>query len=284
MTAPMMTTNCPTDPELLAAFVDGRLNHKERGTVIEHMATCAECRDVVMTASEMAEMSGVGQVVTPKRGWVVPAITLAAAAAIGAVVFLGPVGDQIMRPRRIAALSKATAELEERPTATRPSIAIAYKYKSTFRGREANAEYALYAPAFKLVDAAKKRPTVENLHAAGVALLLLPDPQFRDQAVTRLEQALTKQTGVTDVAQAIAASSDADLLNDLAAAYYESGKQNEAESAIARAWQLKRSPPIAWTRATILQNAQAWKDYLAIDDTSEWAKEARGKLDLYTGN
>ena len=53
MTAPMIMTHCPTDPNLLAAFIDGRLDGEERRTVTEHMATCAECRDALNLRSDV---------------------------------------------------------------------------------------------------------------------------------------------------------------------------------------------------------------------------------------
>lgn len=277
MTAPMTMTNCPTDPNLLAAFADGRLEGDERQRVVEHLSTCPECYDEVEMAQTYAQESG-GEVLTPRRGWLGPAVTLAAAAAIAGAFFLTPIGDRIMRPRRIAALQEATTKLHERPIAGRPSFDIPYKDRTRLRGGgESNADLRVASVAVPLVKAADKHPTVENLQAAGVAWLLMKEPA---EALVSLEKALKVQTGGADVT----ASNNARLLNDLAVAYYESHKYEQAKVAIERAWQLEKSAPIAWTRATILESADGWKDYLAIDSTSQWADDARRSLETYTGN
>ena len=110
-------------------------------------------------------------------------------------------------------------------------------------------------------------------HAAGLGYLMLDKPEYAREAVLRLEEAQTKMT-----------APNPDLLNDLAAAYNETGDEAKAKATIERAWQLKKSPNIAWTRATILYTPQSWKDYLAIDPDSEWAAEARRNLDDQIGN
>ncbi len=82
--------NCPAD-ETLAAFIDGHLTGDARQQVLEHVSTCSECRDVFQTAHEIAEEADhEGKVVPIWRSWLIPAATLAAAAAIAAAVFLGP--------------------------------------------------------------------------------------------------------------------------------------------------------------------------------------------------
>ncbi len=118
--------------------------------------------------------------------------------------------------------------------------------------------------AVRLADIAEKRETAANLHAAGVACLLVDNADFKKVAVEFLEKAVAQTP------------TNPDVLNDLAAAYYET-QDPRAKETIERAWQLKKSPNIAWTRATILYTDQAWKDYLAIDPNSEWSAEVREK-------
>ena len=36
------------DPDLLAAFAEKSLNDRERAHVLQHLADCADCRDVVV--------------------------------------------------------------------------------------------------------------------------------------------------------------------------------------------------------------------------------------------
>jgi hypothetical protein len=57
---------------------------------------------------------------------------------------------------------------------------------------------------------------------------------------------------------------------------------------VKRAWSLKHTPQIAWTRAVVLKSAdskqaiQAWRDYLAIDKDKDqdprWREEAQREL------
>jgi anti-sigma factor RsiW len=50
---------CPSD-ETLAAFIDGRLKGADsRAVVVDHIADCAECRDVVVMADEVRVVEGI---------------------------------------------------------------------------------------------------------------------------------------------------------------------------------------------------------------------------------
>jgi tetratricopeptide (TPR) repeat protein len=261
-----MMMNCPSD-ETLAAFIDDRLDETARAQVIDHLSTCTACRDVVNAFHEL-------DVETPgTRSWAIPAVTLAAAAAIAAALFLGPIGERFRVSRHMRALTAAAARLEERPIAARPSIDVAYKPRSAMRGAdgEASADAQLLESAAAITEIADENPTGVNLQKAGVALLLAN--RFDRDAVRYLEKAQSEQK-----------ESDADLLNDLAAAYYETGNMAKAQSSIERAWASKRSAPIAWTRAVVLNTPQAWRDYLKIDPDSEWAAEARTRLENQIGN
>ena len=70
----------PSD-ETLAAFIDGRLDPEMRRRVVEHMATCPECYDVVLGANEMRSAQSAGSVV-PFRRSRTAVIALAAAALV----------------------------------------------------------------------------------------------------------------------------------------------------------------------------------------------------------
>src|SRR6266513_2318876 len=82
----------PTD-ETLAAYIDGRLDEETRKRVVEHMAECPECFDVVMGGREAAEAAAPpARVIAWPRNAV---IVLAAAAAVAMVVSLTPIRDRI---------------------------------------------------------------------------------------------------------------------------------------------------------------------------------------------
>ena len=51
MTAPMLMTHHPTE-ETLAAYVDDSFEPTNRKEVTEHLASCGECREIVLMATE----------------------------------------------------------------------------------------------------------------------------------------------------------------------------------------------------------------------------------------
>ena len=85
---------------------------------------------------------------------------------------------------------------------------------------------------------------------------------------------------------------DIALLNDYAAALSSRASQlrRDDDAALAatvanRAWSLQHSPETAWNRAVSIESLRgtagaesAWRDYLALDSTSDWAREARTHL------
>src|SRR2546423_11082276 len=92
----------PTD-ETLAAYIDGQLDEETRKRVVEHMAECPECFDVVMGGREVAGAEEPrGRVVNwPRQA----AISLAAAAVVAMAVFLTPIRERIWPRDDIRALA-----------------------------------------------------------------------------------------------------------------------------------------------------------------------------------
>ena len=134
------------------------------------------------------------------------------------------------------------------------------------------------------------RRTAANLHASGVANLLLGKG---DVAIDTLREALLSETGQRTVAAAIAESDDVPLLNDLSAALSNRAIATrrpipdavEAVRCADRAWRIGRTPEAAWNRAIAIEALNgraramtAWHDYLAIDAASPWAAEARKRI------
>ncbi len=280
MTAPMTMTNCPIDPNLLAAFVDGRLHGNERRTVIEHLASCAECSSVLLSASERdaSEL----ETARPHRPYWVPAAVVAVAAVLAIALFLAPAVTRLSHERRMKDLAAAVQELDERRLEARTTIDTVYRTHRSYRGGTGDASsYAVFAAAIRLAEAAKQNPTVANLHGAGVAYLMLENTEshnYKKRGVELLEEAVRKETSLDDTEAAIGRTTNARLLNDLAAGYHAIGEHRRAIGAVTRAWTLERSPTTAWTRAVILQSSDAWREYLAIDDTPGWSDEARRRL------
>ena len=98
------------------------------------------------------------------------------------------------------------------------------------------------------------------------------------EAVQTLGDALQKSGGLD-------ASTDVALISDYSAALStraaqarSTGSATLAARVAERAWDLQHSPETAWNRAVALGTAAAWRDYLALDSTSDWAREARARL------
>lgn len=294
----MEHTGFPSD-ETLAAFIDGRLDPETRRKVVEHMSSCNECYSVFLAAGELkagdadfAHEPVAHRFTFHSRRVAGVAAALAAAAAITAV-FVGPIRERY-EAKNNPLKRLAAAAPKERRLAARLTGFPYRPFAEPTRGaesREAGSDSALwkvYAVAGPIGEDAVAHPTVENLHAFGVSLVLVGKPQ---QAVTSLEQALRKDAQAADVTSAIQRSTNAPLLNDLAAAYMELAKTSErnavsylaAIDAAERAFELQpKSPEIAWNRALAIANLHnqrrtlaAWDAYLALDSTSPWAAEAR---------
>jgi tetratricopeptide (TPR) repeat protein len=295
MTAPATMTNCPTD-ETLAAFLDDRLDSEARQKVIEHVAACADCRDVVMASGEwQAEQDATRVAVHSARPRPWRWAPLAAAAAVATLVFVmwEPVArwnDE--RGSGIPALAAAANALDERPVEGRLTGGFAFKpLKRNLRGTNSEdlAIVRVQAAAARAGEAAKRNPSPETLHALGISHLLL---RHHDEAIEALQEALTAETEVDELGEAIRKSDDAALLSDLAAAYQARGRfrGNPADFDVAldaaeRAWELARTPEAAWNRALALDSlnltreaVDSWKDYLTIDSTTEWAEHARARI------
>lgn len=288
----MEHTGFPSD-ETLAVFIEGRLDPETRKKVIAHMATCAECYSVFMSATEMTAALALAPPIahrSSRPAWIAVGAS-AIAAVIAIVVFVAlPHGDSGM-----TALARAAPEY--RTIGGRLSGFPYQRMRSTKRGPiydpmkdPANAKLMIAAAAVK--SSANERHSAANLHALGVAnLLLLHD--HGDAAIEAMHTALQVETGKRDVESAIRESNDVSLLNDLSVALANRAATNghpsdKGESVVSakRAWELGGTPEAAWNRAVALelfsgpQSARtAWHDYLAIDPSSRWADEARKKLE-----
>lgn len=269
-------THCP-DPETLAAFVDRRLEAAERTKVLEHMATCAECRDTVVLATELLaeEAPPVARPVfggPMKKQWA----ALIAAAAVAAGVWVAMPAVMAWRdPMRNAA--KYASSLEQRSGDQRLSVDASYKEPtSTPRGggdeppstHKKNWSTAL----LEAQERADENPTAGNLHALGVINLL--DENRRDAVAT-----LKKAVASTDHPSAA-------LWNDLAAAYFPVGEYEHALEASERAWRIEQSPTAAWNRALALERlghddkaVEAWQQYRALEKDERWRAEAQKRID-----
>lgn len=267
----------PSD-ETLAAFIDGRLDDVTRRRVVEHMTTCDECYAVYVAATEMQKASSA----TPPRRrmmhrhfWAATLTIVALAVTIG--VFFAQ-----FRPTGIDRLVAATSRQPYRTLEGRLSGGFGWKplheieRKAPADMQKDESKWDLLNAATQAEHAVRRDPSAKNLHALGVSHLLMGN---FDEAIATLQSAARKGPG------------DADIVNDLANAYLARGVFSdratdyvEANELAAKAWALKRTPEIAWTRATAQEHLHlpdarlAWTDYLALDPDSRWSEEARKHL------
>lgn len=272
----------PSD-ETLAAFIDGRLDDVTRRRVVEHMTTCDECYAVYLAATEMQKASGP----LPPRHRAVNRRFRAAMLAISAVlamvvlVQLTPL-HRYFGPRQsgIDSLVKASGDLPYRTVEGRLAGGFGWKplHEIPRAATPVNVQrdpqkWSLLEASVDVAKTAERDRSPENLHALGVSHLLLGN---FDEAIATLQAAERMRPR------------DAAIHNDLATAYLAraaySDRAPDYVSAVEeskRAWELKQTPEIAWTRAMALEHLPmkttaraAWNDYLALDPNSPWRAEA----------
>lgn len=255
------------------------------------MASCTECYSVFMSATEMTAPLAApnGSQRSSRPAWIAVGVS-AIAAVIAIVVFVAlPHGDSGM-----TALARAAPEY--RTIGGRLSGFPYQPMRSNERGPiydpmkdPANGKLMIAAADVKI--SANERHSVANLHALGVANLLLLSDRG-DAAIDAMHQALQVETGQRNVDVAIRDSNDVALLNDLSAALANRAMTNghpsdkgESVDCAERAWRLGGTREAAWNRAIAIELLSgphsartAWHDYLAIDPSSRWADEARKKL------
>jgi tetratricopeptide (TPR) repeat protein len=285
--------------ETLAAYLDGKLNDAARDSVVEHLASCDECRSKAIEVSrtleifdqeyklvaaspegesdELADPEPVSpddppNVVTlepePKNRWMVSAL---AAAAVIAFVVPG-IWKSFFHVPGIPELVAVNKELKERKTFGRLSGGFPFNVKPT-RFRSANdtptveikpEDGAIWEIRSDLQNARRQDP-----HALAISMLMLGE---RTEAINLLSSHLSKNPENDAVAQ------------DLAVALLDRGTSADLKRSLEisnKLWAKAKTPEVAWNRAYALQYlghlddaVTAWNEYLKLDPSSSWTKEA----------
>jgi hypothetical protein len=261
----MLMTNCPTE-ETLAAFIDDRLDAPTRREVTEHVASCGECRELVMMAADFEMSETPSNVRRPPFGWIASAAALAAAAVFAIIVLLPAFA---FRPEIMDVIAAAQL-LEHRPSVGRLSTGFPRKHAApSFRG--GGESQFDQVNLWEIVDKAK------DPHVSGVALLHNADNrELYGLAIDKLKEAYDKAP--PEERDAIAIDYAAALLSRWADDEDHKRALLLSEEVLKR----KQSPEARWNRAVALEllgedekAAQAWDDYLKLDSSSPWAKEAQ---------
>ncbi|HKD91235.1 MAG TPA: hypothetical protein VKB56_05005, partial [Terriglobales bacterium] len=109
------------DPDVLAAFAEHRLSEQEHIVAISHLATCADCREVVALASEIEPDL---QAATPAKSVPIPhrRLSMWRVGMIGALAALAVSATVLLRMDR-SRPAAATAKLQVgEPAAAPPSL------------------------------------------------------------------------------------------------------------------------------------------------------------------
>lgn len=261
--------------EDLGRFIEGTLDDAGRASIVEHIADCDECRVVVVDSVEFIEPAHTAD----RRGW------LAAAAAIAIV--LGGVFTWYALRDPLTPVIEATAQLRWRPVDARLS-GFTYRERHSFRGGDQEeTDPATYQLAGKVGEVMERRgDDARTLHAKGIALLVSAasndDPKRivaqRKEAVDLLESAARREPN------------NASYQSDLAGGLIATGDPANLRSAVDvsnRALQIDRhSAEASFNRAKAFESLNqtekaisAYKAYLDVDSSSEWAKEAKERLE-----
>jgi len=256
-----MTLACPTD-ETLALFAAGHLDPETRNAVLAHLETCNACMSSVLAANaHLAEEKSASY-------WWLGAV---AAAVIIAVVIAFPMLRRRNDPMRPLV---AAAPLSERYVEPRLTGGFAWApYHGPMRATEPTMpadQMKLAGSAADVIDHAQHDHSAKTEHAAGVALLLVGQP---DAAAAHLQRAgAWTDLAAAEYAEAIRTGRLSELSDALAA----------ADHALAAD---PRSSEALFNRALILEHLgrttdarAAWQHYLETDPRSPWAAEARAHL------
>jgi tetratricopeptide (TPR) repeat protein len=279
------------EAERLAEYVDGLLEVEARRELERHFADCADCRAVVMETMAFldgnpADATGAPTVVPFRsRSWVRGlAAGLGVAAAITLAIRVAPpeglFGRRGVRPEFQALVAAVSGE-QTRLVEGRLTGGFTYApppSPTRARSEPRTQNLGLLAAVEARKSAAAADPTGENLHALGVAQLLLG--QY-DEALETFARAVPLL------------SRNAPLQSDIASAYLaraETGvNRADAEHAMAAADAAlaiePRFPPALFNRALAAErttspalSAAAWSAFIDAEADQRWKDEAQQHL------
>ena len=278
--------NACMDHELLALFLEGKLAGDARARAIRHLAACERCREAVALVNDAVGVAGGYKEDPPpprRFRWdrtAVVALALAASLLIAVGTYQGLPWWRPSPYRELIAAAGASRPVDGRLSG------FPYATASVTRGfasAPTAGNYGLLAAAARVKSAAAKDPSAANLHALGVAQLVLGE---FDEAVRTLEDAAGKAPG------------GALVQSDLSAALAARGRRQETSSDFARSLAAAdraltadpRLPEAYFNRALALEALSldaearaAWRAYLLRDPEGPWASEAREHLARQAG-
>ena len=276
-----VTSACP-DANTIAAFVDGRLDAADRARVVQHLASCADCSELVgevvrsvdelpadgrsQPETDRASDQPKGKVLWMRRRDL---------AAVGGLVALAASLVLLLLSRGSPLDSLVAIVGDERLIVARPTGGFRYgPLRSPVRGSGDTANLQLVAEVTRLRERVERTNAAADLHAYGVAQLVAGDTAG---AIESLQSASQSQ------------QNEAQIVADLGAAYLtrfaNTGDQADATAALDSIDKaLARAPALeeAWfNKAVLLEQLNrpadalaAWTKYLELPDEQGWRGEA----------
>jgi CHAT domain-containing protein len=276
------------EPEVLAAYVDHGLSLTERAHVEDHLASCPHCvamvAGVVRTVEAVSEFMPVVDVAVEASPRVARRTLVgmlgAAAAVIGVLVSPSLLKPVLERDTGLVSLADSVGDERSvlgRLTGGIPHAPLGEPSAGGQGGRAAEADRIVLS-ASKIRESFGERETPSHLHALGVQQMLAGR---YDEAAHALLAAAREQPN------------NARYVSDVAAVQLERARRglrpDDLPRALAAADRARRLDPSlreAWFNRALAASAlslnelarQSWTEYLALDNASPWAAEARTRL------
>jgi len=277
------------EPEVLAAYVDHGLSLAERSRVEAHLASCPPCiamvAGVVRTVEAVSAFLPVGDVAveTPSRSdrrFVAGMLTAAAAVLVvlAAPSLVRPWLDGDTGLVNLADSVEGERSVLGRLTGGFPHAPLGVPSAGGQGGRAAEADRIVLI-AGKIRESFGERETPSRLHALGVQQLLAR--RYDDAAESLLAAAREQPNNARYMSDVAAVQLERARLglrpDDLPRALASADRARRLDPSLREAW-FNRA--LATTALSLTGQAKvAWTEYLARDNASPWATEARKRLD-----
>jgi CHAT domain-containing protein/tetratricopeptide (TPR) repeat protein len=263
------------DSETLAAFIDGTLPSPDRARVEAHLADCDACYEVWNDSRSVSLKVSSVQPVGSRRS----VVTFAAVAASVALVLAGWYVAKSPGSYEATIAEIASASPHMRTTESRPVRGLPWSAAPTVvRGATPDIPISLQQAATAAIAKAEQHETIEGLLLSALGYLSL---RRSEEAIAVLERAgtLAPDNGAVHMALG-AAWLERHRLTGVAA--FAGAALEQTQKAIAFQGPTEET---LFNRALALaalgrteDAISAWKDYLTLDPSSEWATEARERI------
>lgn len=280
------------EPEVLAAYVDRGLSLSERARVDEHLASCPQCVALVAgVARTVAEVSALvpGAAIAAEATPFVTRRAVAGGLAAAAAVFAVLITPSLVRPwlERDPGLVSLVDNVGGhrsvlgRLTGGLPHAPLGVPSAGGQDGRAAETD-RVQLTAGKIRESFGERDTPSHLHALGVSQLLAG--RYDDAAQSLLAASREQPANaryLSDVATVQLERARRGLRpDDLPRAFAAADRARHLDPSLREAW-FNRA--LAASALSLTDYAKtAWTEYLARDNASPWAAEARTRLEELT--